>query len=146
MMSYEEQAVQSARRTKKHQTAKSAATKSRIESQAVEKMRGNLILQRSGALKQSVILGDVTNNSAEIGSSLTYARIHQIGGTIKAHTVRARRKQSLLIPTQNGYIFRKEAHIPEIKMPARPYLVLQQHDLDVIAAMAVDYLARGVIG
>ncbi|MBL0387920.1 phage virion morphogenesis protein [Tumebacillus sp. ITR2] len=146
MMSYEEHAVQQARRTKKHQNAKTPATKAKLESQAVTKMCGNLILQRSGALKQKIILGEVTNHSVEIGSSLPYARIHQLGGTIGAHTVRARRKRALLIPTQNGYIFRKEAHIPQIKIPARPYLVLQQHDLDVIAAMAVDYLERGAIG
>ena len=146
LLSRDASAAASARKTSKWKAAKGRSTKAKIEAERVQRMRGNKILQNSGSLRQSIVLGAVTDSSVEIGSSLPYARIHQLGGSVPATTVRARRAKALLIPTAGGVIFRKEAHIPERTIPARPYLVLQPHDLEVIAKMADDYLERGVIG
>jgi phage gpG-like protein len=145
VMSMEEGAVVAARRTKTWQRA-GAARRERLEQDKVHKARSNKILQVSGKLRQSIVMGAVTDKSVEIGSSLPYARIHQLGGTIKATTVHARRKKALLIPTQYGIIFRKSANIPARKIAARPYLVLQPHDIELIGKMADDYLERGAIG
>jgi phage gpG-like protein len=131
--SMEQQAVQRLRQTKKWQNAKRSTTRAKYEEEAMEKVRGNKLLQRTGDLRKSIMLGKVTDQSVEIGSSLKYARIHQLGGTIPRMTIKPKNKKALLIPTNDGVIFRRSANLPERKIPARPYLGVQDEDIPVIA-------------
>lgn len=90
------------------------------------------------------MLGAVTESEIEIGSSLPYARIQQLGGTIGPITVKPTNKKALLIPTQYGYILRRSANIPERKIPARPYLSVQAEDIALLAGITMQYIREGV--
>lgn len=138
-------AVKKAQSTKKWQNAKKASTKAKYENQAADKAEGNKILQRSGDLKKSVMLGKVTDSFLEIGSSLPYARIHQLGGTIKSITIRPKNSKVLAIPTSSGTVFRMSANIPERKIPARPYLAIQGEDVPVISEKVHLFIIGGTI-
>lgn len=142
--SYQAAAVQKAQNTKRWQNAKRAATKSKIESARVEKdVGGHKILVQSGDLRKSIMIGEVTETSVEVGSSLPYARIHQLGGTIGAITIKPRDKKALAIPTPNGTIIRRSANIPERKIPARPYLAIQLDDVVLISGLTMQYIRDG---
>lgn len=142
---YQAAAVQKAQNTKRWQNAKKASTKSKIEASRVEKeVGGHKLLVQTGDLRKSIMLGEVTENSVEIGSSLPYARIHQLGGTIGPITIKPRDKKALAIPTVNGTIIRRSANIPERKIPARPYLVIQPDDVVLIKGLTMQYIHEGV--
>ncbi|KLU66307.1 phage virion morphogenesis family protein [Desulfosporosinus acididurans] len=142
--SYQASAVQKAQSTKRWQSAKKESTKRSIESSRVEKdVGGHKILVQSGELRQSIVLGEVTDSSVVIGSSLPYARIHQLGGTIGPITIKPKDKQALVIPTANGTIIRRSANIPERKIPARPYLAIQLEDIAVIERLTMAYIREG---
>ncbi|MEC0231290.1 phage virion morphogenesis protein [Paenibacillus alba] len=94
------------------------------------------ILQSSGGLKKSIVIGKLTSSSVEVGSSLEYSRIQQVGGVILP-----KKAKSLAIPLAGGFLKLKKT-----KLPARPYLKLQQSDNETILRVAKDYLERGVIG
>lgn len=143
--SYQAAAVQKAQSTKRWKNAKSDKTRSKIESDRVERdVGGHKLLVQTGELRQSIMIGAITESSVEIGSSLPYARIHQLGGTIGPVTIRPRNKQALAIPTANGVIIRRYANIPERKIPARPYLAIQPEDMTLIAGLTMRYIREGV--
>lgn len=116
-------------------------------------------LMESGHLMQSVVFAsqgvpgavyEITPTTLKIGSNLKYAAIHQYGGVVKAKYagVLARRiGPEGLVVTQKGAL-RKKWQAPEVadrlhvsggawiifgksvKIPARPYLVVQPPDLE----------------
>ncbi|WCK53841.1 phage virion morphogenesis protein [Aneurinibacillus sp. Ricciae_BoGa-3] len=132
-MIYEGQAIDKARSTKAWQKA-GAKGKQGIENRKIARdVSGGKILQRSGDLKKSITVGNVTNSSVEVGSPLVYARIHQIGGT-----VRPKRFDALYIPTSRGYIRKMQSVIP-----ARPYLMLQNEDQTFILRAVQAYMIGG---
>jgi phage gpG-like protein len=142
--SYQESSVQKARGTKRWKNAKKDSTRSRIESDRVQNdVGGHKILVQTGELRNSIMIGAVTETSVEIGSSLPYARIHQLGGAIGPITVKPKDKKALLIPTQDGYILRRSANIPERHIPARPYLKVQPEDIPVLAGLTMQYIREG---
>lgn len=94
------------------------------------------ILQGSGGLKKSIMIGKLTNTSVEVGSSLEYSRIHQVGGII-----RPKRAKALAVPLAGGIM-----KLKQVKLPSRQYLKLQNTDHELIIRVAKDYLERGVIG
>ncbi|WP_172408112.1 phage virion morphogenesis protein [Desulfosporosinus sp. FKA] len=142
---YQAVAIQKAQNTKRWQNAKKSSTKSKIESDRVERdVGGHKILVQSGELRQSIMLGAVTETSVEIGSSLPYARIHQLGGTIGAVTIMPTNKKALAIPTTDGIIIRRSANIPERKIPARPYLTVQPEDITLIRGLTMQFIREGV--
>lgn len=93
------------------------------------------ILQGEGDLKKSIVVGKVTRNSVEVGSSLPYARIHQLGGEI-----RPKKGKYLLIPIGGRFVRLKKATIP-----ARPYLLLQKEDETTIIRATTDYLQQAAL-
>ena len=72
-----------------------------------------------------------------VGTPLVYGAIHQFGGKIKAHTVKAKNGKCLHFMLGGKEVFAKEAHIPEITMPKRPFLMVQDEDNEDIAALVV---------
>ncbi|HWP96414.1 MAG TPA: phage virion morphogenesis protein [Syntrophomonadaceae bacterium] len=97
------------------------------------KKGGRMILQGEGDLKKSVVVGKITRNSVEIGSSLPYARIHQLGGTIEP------KKSYLFVPISGGFI-----RLKKVEIPARPYLLLQNEDETAIVKATKAYLEQSV--
>lgn len=113
-----------------------ASVISREYQKARTDLAGRKILQGEGELKKSVS-EHVTNDFVEVGSSLVYARIHQLGGVI-----RPKKARSLAIPLGGGKVLR----LQKVTIPARPYLSLRESDYQTIIRVAHDYLLSGVIG
>jgi phage virion morphogenesis protein len=84
---------------------------------------GHSLLQGQGDLLDS-IQSVATAASAEVGSNLVYAAIHQFGGTTKPHEIRPKRKKALAF---GGGFFARVQH-PGSEIPARPYLGLDEDD------------------
>ena len=76
-----------------------------------------LLVQR-GTLRRSITFNAFPDGSVIIGSNLVYSRIHQEGGTTKAHDIKPRNKKALRF---NG-ICRRLVHHPGSVIPPRPYL------------------------
>jgi phage gpG-like protein len=110
-------------------------TRQAYRSSYISRSGGRRILQGEGDLRKSIVVGKVTRNSVEVGSSLPYARIHQLGGEIKP-----KKSKYLMIPMGGGYIRLKKATIP-----ARPYLLLQKEDETTIIRATKDYLQQAAL-
>lgn len=143
LRSYQEAAVQNMRGTQRYKNAKKASTRATYEQQTRGGLGGHKILMRTGELRNSIMLGEVTESSITIGSSLPYARIQQMGGTIGPITVRPKNAKALIIPTADGYILRRSADIPERKIPARPYLSIAAEDVPLLTGITMAYLREG---
>lgn len=90
-------------------------------------------LQQTGRLASSIIT-DYDASSVVIGSNVEYARIHQLGGKTKAHTIRPNQKKALAF---GGHVVKSVNH-PGSDIPARPYLpVTADGDLQPEASEAV---------
>jgi phage virion morphogenesis protein len=92
---------------------------------------GGKTLRDIGRLFQSLthIAG---NGVVEWGSNAIYARIQQLGGTIRAKTAKALRFRI------GGQWFMKQS----VTLSARPYLGVDAGDWDEIGAILTDHLAR----
>jgi len=107
--------------------------------------------QREGGktlIKDGILVGSFTSdafpNRAEVWTNVPYAAIMHEGGTIPAHKVVAREGGALAIPVGDGVIFRKSANIPEAKIPARPFMMLQEEDWPVIEGHIMDEITGGL--
>lgn len=103
------------------------------------------ILQRSGALKNSIV-AEHDANSAVVGvgrgkGAEKYAAIHQFGGKTKPHVIRAKNKKALAF----GGVLRKSVNHPGSNVPARPFLALTPEDEGKIVRSVNNYL-RAVVG
>ena len=95
-----------------------------------EKLSGQVLNRRSGHLLDSVRpvkTGDPVTSSelsagAAAGLDVPYAKIHEYGGMIPAHTVVVRNAKALAF-TVNGMLrFAKSVNIPNVQMPERSYM------------------------
>ncbi len=118
--------------TKGYQNLKREKSQKAHKAAYIERHGGKL-LQRSGDLRKSIVVGKISKDSVEIGSSLPYARIHQLGGEI---TPKA--KQALLIPLGGDRYLK----VKKVTIPARPYLLLQKEDETAILSATMDYIAE----
>jgi phage gpG-like protein len=76
------------------------------------------LLVGRGTLRRTITFNAFPDGSVIIGSNLVYSRIHQEGGTTKAHDIKPRNKKALRFKG----ICRKLVHHPGSVIPARPYL------------------------
>ncbi|ADY55131.1 hypothetical protein Sgly_0774 [Syntrophobotulus glycolicus DSM 8271] len=122
--------------TKGYQNAKRESTrKKRSQAHVQARLGGRKLLQGEGDLKKSIVIGEITSSSVKVGSSLPYARIHQLGGTIKP-----RRKKVLMIPLGGG----KFMWLKKVTIPARPYLLFQSEDQTAIVRALDSYFLRSL--
>ena len=94
---------------------------------------GGVTLTDRGHLRDS-ITHRTGPDSVEVGTNLTYAAIHQFGGTIKAKTAR-------------GLKFRigdRWSTKQSVDIPARPFLGLDAGDRDEITEILRDHLAEAL--
>lgn len=75
------------------------------------------MLQVTGRLASSITSAH-TNNTAQAGTNVVYAAIHQFGGQTAPHTIVAKYAKALAWP--GG--FAKSVNHPGSKIPARPFL------------------------
>lgn len=103
----------------------SAATERRMHSKKVLVDRG-----MAGGLMGSIHY-EASADQVLVGTEKPYGAIHQMGGKVPAMTIRPSYKQALYWPDAVHPV--KEVHRPEITIPARPYLMVQDEDLPVIS-------------
>lgn len=91
-----------------------------------QKLSGDVLRAVSGAL-----LGSIRNEMVENATSIygrvssvgvIYARIHEYGGTTRAHIIRAVNAKSLHFMMGGKDIFVREVHHPGSRIPERSYL------------------------
>jgi phage virion morphogenesis protein len=99
--------------------------------------QGGQTLIKSSRLMKS-ITWKASRDSVAIGTNVLYAAIHQLGGKTGPHEIRPKNKKALRTPFG---IFRKVKH-PGSKIPARPFLMVQDEDWRQIAATISDYLTK----
>lgn len=89
------------------------------------KLSGEVLRVRTGRLRRSIHYElDKGNNSVEatVGTNVEYARTHELGLTIPAHIVQAKRGQALRFQMGGKIMYRKRVMIPPVKMPRRSFL------------------------
>lgn len=114
-----------------YRNAKKEETKKRREQAFIQKKSGGKLLQQSGDLRKSIVIGKFTRDSVAVGSPLVYARIHALGGEI-----RPKNKKALLIPLGSGEFLQ----VKKVTIPARNFLQLQAEDGVTIMQATKDYL------
>jgi phage gpG-like protein len=90
-----------------------------------EKLSGQVLNVRSGRLRRSITWrGFKTANESTIivGTNVKYAKTHELGLTIPAHIVRARKAKALQFMMNGKMMYRKQVRIPAVKMPKRSFL------------------------
>ncbi|MBP0439437.1 phage virion morphogenesis protein [Tianweitania sediminis] len=106
------------------------------------------ILRVSTRLYQSLTF-EASNTEARVGSNVVYAAIHQLGGAIDM----PERQQTIHLSTGKRKRFvrsaakRKESRAVtigahQVRMPARPYLGIDQADRDTITSIVADHFAE----
>lgn len=107
------------------------------------------ILRLSTRLYQSLITAS-DERSAEVGTNVEYAGIHQFGGTIE-HFARSQtmslkkiRKRTRFVPhgTKGAELRRVTIGEHGVTIPARPYLGFSEQDIAALNAEGVEYLRK----
>lgn len=76
---------------------------------------------------------------AEVGTNVIYAAIHQFGGQTAARTIKPVHKKALFWAGAMHPV--KSVNHPGSKIPARPFLLVQDEDWTEIRAAVMDYIA-----
>jgi phage gpG-like protein len=93
-----------------------------------EKLSGSPLNRRSGKLSSSVYpakateTADTISAGARAGLDVPYAKIHEYGGLIPAHTVVVKNAQALCFSVGGIKRFAKSVNIPDVQMPERSYM------------------------
>jgi phage gpG-like protein len=79
-------------------------------------------------------------NGARVESvGVRYAGIHQYGGSVQLPEIRPRNKRALRFWTRGGIVLTTRARAHGIRIPARPFLLLQEEDQDRIGDVFIDH-------
>ncbi len=139
LLSMQAQEVGRATETRRFQRAGSRA-RDNIIRQTIIRASGYKILQVKGDLRKSITAA-VSDTEVRVGSSLPYARIHQLGGTIGSVVIRPRNKKALAFLVSAGHqVIVKSVTRPAIRIPARPYLVIQPDEKQQIVRILEDWV------
>lgn len=99
----------------------------KLERRVKEKLSGQVLNVRTGALRRS-IFSRVTETRTEIvgrvasSGDVKYAGIHEFGGVTSPHTIEAKRGQALRFMLNGKEMFRRSVNHPGSKMPKRSFL------------------------
>jgi len=118
-------------------------TKSLRETEGFHKGSYFKILVRSGGLKNS-IFKKIKGNTLYIGTKLKYARTHQEGakkGSFGTVAVKIKKHERII----NGKVVHVRSHIRKQKspwgdIPARPFMMVQDEDWEIIMDTIKEYL------
>lgn len=105
---------------------------------------GGQTLVRTARLKNS-ITRQVTGNRLTIGTSVAYARIHQLGGrihknvTVRQHWRTIGKAFGKSIPARSVMVG-THRRMMDTRIPARPFLMIQAADIRVMKRIAADYV------
>ena len=101
-------------------------------------------LDRSGTLKNS-IQGEGTTKEATVSTGIVYGAIQNYGGKTKPHKIVGKHspKKKLKFTTSTGSIlFRSSVNHPGSKIDARPFMVIQQEDIDIAKEMISNHILK----
>jgi phage gpG-like protein len=105
--------------------------------------RTGKVLYDTGRLANSVTASVTGRRTLLLGSNVVYAAIHHFGGTIRVPEIVPRRAGALRWYSAGGApIFAKRARPHTVLIPARPWLVVQDEDLEILTGM----VERHVVG
>lgn len=107
--------------------------------QPSKKAKGKTLIG-TGALMKGIHYKTDELGVTVMTSKLPYAAIHNFGGETKPHIIRAKNAKAIPLKIGGATIFRKEVHHPGSKIPARPYMLLQDEDIKVVGNTLVQYL------
>lgn len=97
-------------------------------------------LSDTGRLRRSITV-ESDRTSAQVGTNVKYARIHQFGGRTSPHTIRPVHARALFWPGAKHPV--KAVRHPGSTIPARPFLVLTDGDLVRIERIAEAFIREG---
>jgi phage gpG-like protein len=102
------------------------ALRSALEARIQQKLSGEVLQTRSGALAASII-SSIENDGSDLSVSISstgvpYAAIQEFGGKTAAHDIVAVKAKALAFSAGGGQIFAKSVHHPGSTIPARSYL------------------------
>ena len=106
------------------------------------KPAGDKILTGSGDLRRTIDSA-ADAEGVTIFSPEEYAAIHQFGGQTKPHEIKARFASVLHFFMGATPIFAKAVQHPGSKIPARPFLMVQDEDYEKMADTVEQYLLEG---
>jgi len=89
------------------------------------KLSGQVLRNRTGRLRRSItreVTEQPTAIIAKVGTNVSYARIHEYGGVVRAHDVYPKHAKALSFIWHGKRVFFARVHIPQIKMPERSFL------------------------
>jgi phage gpG-like protein len=102
------------------------ALRGALEARIQQKLSGEVLQIRSGALAASIISSienDGSDTSVSISSTgVPYAAIQEFGGKTAAHDIIAVKAKALAFSMGGDQIFAKNVHHPGSTIPARSYL------------------------
>ena len=102
--------------------------------------KGSTLL-RTGNLMRS-ITPSFDSQSASVSSGLAYARIHNDGGKTKPHEITARNGRALAFSLGGKKVLCRSVHHPGSNIPARPFMVIQQDDIDYAKETLAEFITR----
>jgi len=104
-----------------------------------------MILQDRGTLRQS-ITPKATNDEAEVGTNLNYAKILHEGGTIPMRFVKPKKAKALswIDPSTGEQRFSLGHWIDRTEIPARPFMVLREEHKGRIMQVLRSWFFEGV--
>ena len=102
------------------------ALRGALEARIQQKLSGEVLQTRSGALAASIISAieyDGSDTSVSISSTgVPYAAIQEFGGKTAAHDIVAVKAKALAFSAGGSQVFARSVHHPGSTIPARSYL------------------------
>lgn len=106
---------------------------------SVKVRKPGMILNDTGLLKQSIQMNS-TGTTAQVGTNLVYAAIHQFGGKTRPHVIKAKHARALSF---GGIVVRQVNH-PGSNIPARPFLRLTPRDMRDMVLRAENFYQAAI--
>jgi phage gpG-like protein len=102
------------------------ALRGALEVRIQQKLSGEAVQTRSGALAASIV-SSIENNGSGTSVSISstgvpYAAIQEFGGKTAAHDIVAVKGKALAFSAGGGQVFARSVHHPGSTIPARSYL------------------------
>ncbi|MBO4713632.1 MAG: phage virion morphogenesis protein [Fibrobacter sp.] len=101
---------------------------------------GSLI--RTGNLRDS-ITSKSDKTSAQVGTNIAYAKIHNFGATVAGQTIIPREKRALAFIWNGMRRIYAKVTTKTHDIPARPFMVVQPEDIEGFKETLIEHLTEG---
>jgi phage gpG-like protein len=106
--------------------------------------RTGKVLYDTGRLANSVTARTSGPRTLVVGTNVVYARIHHLGGTVQIPAITLPRGRAMRWFRPGGQpVFARGTAAHRVRIPARPWLVLQDEDLTLCRQMIAGYVVEG---